>query len=340
MYFAEIGIYRKREVKIKLSDTALNAYYVQGLLNNNKQGGICMEEAKRLEGRIRFKAYISMLRPRHWIKNLFLFAALLFSKNIDKPNFVLSAFHAFLCFCIASSAVYVFNDMYDIEKDRKHPRKRKRPLAAGTVSREEAQILITIMFPAAAALSFMLSYSFGLIVTAYLANNLLYTLYVKNLVILDVMSIALGFILRVSGGAVAIGVAISPWLILCTFLLALFLGFSKRRNELLEFREDAKDHRRILEYYTLEFIDGALSVATTSTLISYSLYTFYDGGSKRLMATIPFVLYGILRYQYIIYKKKTGESPEEIVLTDKPLLMDILLWILTSIILLYKPNSI
>ncbi len=297
-----------------------------------------MEGAKRLEGRERIRGYILLLRPGQWIKNLFLFAALIFSKSIDQPSCILFALHAFICFCMASSTVYIFNDMYDIEKDRMHPRKCMRPLASGTISIKGAQMLITILTPAVLGLSFMLNNGFGLIISAYLLNNLMYTLYVKNLIILDVMSIALGFILRVSGGAVAIGVTVSPWLLLCTFLLALFLGFSKRRSEFFVFREEDKSHRATLEHYTPEFIDSMLSIVTASTLISYSLYTFYAADSKYLMATIPFVLYGIFRYQYIIYNKKAGENPEEVVLTDKHLLIDILLWVMVSVIILYLYN--
>lgn len=295
-----------------------------------------MEGVKGPTALVKLRSFIQLLRPKQWIKNLFLFGALLFSRNIDKPTYILAASYAFLCFCITSSTVYIFNDMLDIEKDRKHPKKRKRPLASGALSMREAQMLTAFMLLAAVVLSFMLNYSFGFIVTIYLLNNLLYTLYVKNLVILDVMSIALGFILRVAGGAIAIGVLISPWLLLCTFLLALFLGFSKRRNELLLLQEDAQSHRLILLHYSLDFIDNMLSIVTASTVISYSLYTFYASEDKYSMVTILFVLYGIFRYQYIIYNKNLGESPEEIILTDKPLLIDILLWILTSIVILYK----
>jgi 4-hydroxybenzoate polyprenyltransferase len=223
-----------------------------------------------------------------------------------------------------------------MEKDRKHPRKRKRPLAAGIISRREAIMLIALMLPAAIAFSFLLSYSFGFVILIYMLNNLLYTLYLKNLVILDVMSIATGFILRVAGGAIAIEVLISPWLILCTFLLALFLGFSKRRNELQILQEEAQSHRLILEQYSLEFIDNMLSIVTASILISYSLYTFSASEDKYSMVTILFVLYGIFRYQYLVFNKKQGESPEEIVLSDKPLLINIMFWILTSIVILYK----
>jgi len=232
--------------------------------------------------------------------------------------------------------VYIFNDICDIEKDRNHPKKKERPMAAGIISKREAQFLIAAMLPATVSFSFILDYSFGFIILLYMLNNLIYTLYLKNLVIIDVMSIALGFIFRVAGGAVAIGVAISPWLVLCTFLLALFLGFSKRRNELLVLQDNAQSHRRILEHYSLEFIDNMLSIVTASTLISYSLYTFSASDSKYFMVTILFVLYGIFRYQYIIYNKRMGESPEDIVLTDKPLIVNIMLWILSSVIILYK----
>ena len=294
-----------------------------------------MEGVKRLDGWAKFKGFIHLLRPKQWIKNLFLFAALLFSRNMDKPQYVMTVLYAFLCFCMISSTVYIFNDIHDVEKDRQHPRKSMRPIAAGIIDRREAQILMIILLPVSVILSIMLDYSFGFIVMTYLLNNVVYTLYVKNIVILDVMSIALGFILRVSGGAVVIGVTISPWLLLCTFLLSLFLGFSKRRNELLILQTDAHSHRSILEHYSLDFIDNMLSIVTASTLISYSLYTFYASEGKHSMVTILFVLYGIFRYQYIVYNKKMGESPEEIILTDIPLIVDIMLWILVSIVILY-----
>jgi len=294
-----------------------------------------LEEVKGLAELTKLKAYMQLLRPRHWIKNLFVFAALLFSRNIDKLPSLVEATWAFLCFCITASAVYIFNDIIDIEKDRKHPRKCRRPLASGRIGRGEAAMLLAIMLPAVVILPFLSGFSFGLVILIYLLNNLLYTLYLKNIVILDVMSIAAGFILRVAGGAIAIDVQISPWIILCTFLLALFLGFSKRRNELQVLEQDALDHRSILGQYSLEFIDNMLSIVTASTLISYSMYTFFATDEKYSMLTIIFVLYGIFRYQYIIYNKKQGESPEEIVLSDKPMLVNIILWILASMAILY-----
>jgi len=294
-----------------------------------------LQEVKRLTEMTKLKAYFQLLRPRHWIKNLFVFAALLFSRNISSLLCLTAAVEAFLCFCAISSMVYIFNDIIDMEKDRIHPRKSKRPLASGTISRREAVLFLAAVLPAAVIFPFLLDFRFGLVILIYLLNNLLYTMFLKNIVILDVMSIAAGFILRVAGGAIAIEVLISPWLILCTFLLALFLGFSKRRNELQVLQQDAHSHRLILEQYSPEFIDSMLSIVTASTLISYSMYTFFASDEKYSMITILFVLYGIFRYQYIIYNKNQGESPEEIVLSDKPLLINIILWVLTSMIILY-----
>lgn len=284
----------------------------------------------------KLKSYIRLMRPKQWIKNFFVFAALLFSRNIDKMPHIISAAFAFMAFCVVSSAVYVFNDLLDIEKDRNHPKKKNRPLVSGELKKGEAAALLMLLLPAAVVMSFGINTGFGLVIVLYLLNNLLYTLYVKHMVILDVMSIAMGFILRVAGGAVAIGVEISPWLLLCTLLLALFLGFSKRRNELVVLQKDAQNHRATLEHYSLDFIDNMLSIVTASTVISYSLYTFFANEDKLSMITILYVLYGIFRYQYIIYNKNMGESPEEVVLTDKPLLINIILWVITSIIILYR----
>lgn len=281
------------------------------------------------------EAYWQLLRPKHWIKNLFVFAAVLFSYNIGRLFYFTIAANAFVCFCLTSSAVYVFNDIKDVEKDRIHPRKMKRPLAAGIIGRGEAIAVLLVLLPFCILYAFNIGVSFGAVIVLYLINNLLYTLYLKNLVILDVMSIALGFIFRVVGGAVAIGVFISPWLLLCTLMLSLFLGFSKRRNELLVLREDARLHRQILEHYSLAFIDNMLSIVTASTLLSYSLYTIIESDNRYLMVTILFVLYGIFRYQYILYNKNQGDSPEEVVLSDKPLLINIVLWVGVCAVILY-----
>lgn len=279
--------------------------------------------------------YIRLARPRQWIKNLFVFSALIFAKLIFEPVYLKTVFLATISFCLISSCVYILNDIFDADKDRVHPQKRTRPVAAGIVSKTEAWVLLIILLPVALIFGFYLNRGFGLILLLYFTNNVLYSTIVKHMVILDVMSIALGFLLRVIGGGVVIDVYISQWILLCTFLLSLFLGFSKRRNELVILEEGADSHRKILKEYSLEFIDNMLSIVTASTVMAYSLYTFSSKNSYYMILTIPFVLYGVFRYQYIVYQKKEGGSPEDAVLSDIPLMLCILLWVVVSIAILY-----
>ncbi len=284
-------------------------------------------------------AYIKLLRPKQWIKNLFVVAPLIFAKHIFEYNYMIRVLAAFVLFCCISSSVYVLNDIIDCEKDRLHPKKKNRPIASGIISKIEGGIVIAILLPLVLFVSFYMDIYFGLAVLLYFLNNLLYSFKIKHMVILDVMSIAVGFLLRVIGGALVIRVYISPWILLCTLLLSLFLGFSKRRNELVVLANGAENHRKILEEYSLEFIDNMLSIVTASTVMAYSLYTFStNSGNYNMMLTIPFVLYGIFRYQYIIYKKKEGGSPEETVLSDIPLIVSIVLWGIVSVIILYFGN--
>ncbi|NMB33023.1 MAG: decaprenyl-phosphate phosphoribosyltransferase [Clostridium sp.] len=279
--------------------------------------------------------YIRLARPRQWIKNLFVFSALIFAKLIFEPVYLKTVFLATISFCLISSCVYILNDIFDADKDRVHPQKRTRPVAAGIVSKTEAWVLLIILLPVALIFGFYLNRGFGLILLLYFTNNVLYSTIVKHMVILDVMSIALGFLLRVIGGGVVIDVYISQWILLCTLLLSLFLGFSKRRNELVILEEGADSHRKILKEYSLEFIDNMLSIVTASTVMAYSLYTFSSKNSYYMILTIPFVLYGVFRYQYIVYQKKEGGSPEDAVLSDIPLMLCILLWVVVSIAILY-----
>lgn len=283
----------------------------------------------------KYKAYIKLLRPKQWIKNLFLFAAVVFSDNLFSLPFLIKSFLGFMCFCAISSCVYILNDIIDVEKDRHHPKKRLRPIASGIISKSEALLLLCISAPIILFLSLLLNIGFGVIVLAYFLINILYTFKVKHIVILDIMFIAAGFILRVSGGAVIIGVEVSPWILMCTLLLALFLGFSKRRNELVLMGDNPEKHRKILEEYSIEFLDNMLAIVTSSTVMAYSLYTFWAHDNKYSMITIPFVLYGIFRYQYLIYKKNEGGSAEEVIFSDKPFLINILLWVVSSIIIQY-----
>ncbi|HHV30236.1 decaprenyl-phosphate phosphoribosyltransferase [Acetivibrio mesophilus] len=281
------------------------------------------------------KGYIKLARPKQWIKNLFVFAALIFAKHIFELDYVTKVLLAFFCFCMISACVYIINDVIDAEKDKLHPKKKLRPVASGRISKTEALVFLSGLLPVSVIGAFMLDISFAVVLLLYFANNILYSIKVKHMVILDVMSIALGFLLRVIGGALVIKVYISPWILLCTLLLSLFLGFSKRRNELVILENGANSHRKILEEYSLEFIDNMLSIVTACTVMAYSLYTFMSSNTYYMMLTIPFVLYGIFRYQYIIYRKKEGGSPEETVLSDMPLMINIILWALASIIILY-----
>jgi len=283
----------------------------------------------------KLKGFIRLARPKQLTKNLSVFAALIFAKHVFEPDYFIKVLLGFFCFCLISSCVYILNDIVDANKDMLHPKKKYRPIAAGIISKKEAVALLLMLLPLVITGSFLLDIYFGAVIAIYFANNLLYSFKLKHVVIIDVMSIALGFILRVVGGGLAIRVYISPWILLCTLLLSLFLGFSKRRNELLVLEGDADRHRKILDEYSLSFIDNMLSIVTASTVMAYSLYTFSSSDNYNMMLTIPFVLYGIFRYQYIIYKKNEGGSPEETVMSDIPLIINILLWVVCSTVILY-----
>ncbi len=284
----------------------------------------------------KLKAYIILSRPKQWIKNVFVFAALVFSNNLFNISLLETTIFTSIIFCAASIFVYILNDLVDAERDKYHPKKQNRPIASNLVSKWEAIIIIVFLLPIIIYFSYTLNKYFTLIILAYLLNNLLYSFILKRIVIVDAMSIAFGFILRVVAGAAVIDVELSPWILLCTFLISLFIGFSKRRNELvlLEFR--AESHREILQHYSLQFIDHILSTTTSLTVIAYSIYTFSAHSNSYMMLTIPFVLYGIFRYQYLIYIKRECGNPEEIFLSDKPLILDSFFWVCMSIFIIYK----
>ncbi|MBC2581569.1 decaprenyl-phosphate phosphoribosyltransferase [Clostridium sp. DJ247] len=275
------------------------------------------------------------MRPKQWVKNFFIFAAILFSHNIFVIDFIVKTVQTFLLFCFISSSVYIINDIVDLESDKKHPRKKFRPIASGIIKRSEALIFLILILIITFIWSFQLNIKLGIIITLYLINNLLYSIKLKNIVIVDVMLIAFGFVLRVYAGTVVINVDISPWLILCTLLLSLFLGFSKRRNELVTLKEDALLHRASLEKYSIEFIDSILISIIASTIVSYSIYTFLVNENRYMMITIPIVLYSIFRFQYLSSTKSKGYSPDEILLSDLPLVSSIFLWAIACIIILY-----
>ncbi len=288
---------------------------------------------------------LTSLRPRQWSKNAIVFMALVFSANQYWNAFDISELGqrlalsgaAFILLCALSSGEYIINDLLDIQKDREHPIKRNRPLASGRLSPALALIAAVLLIAGGIAGSFALNLYFGLVAVAYTALVLSYSTFLKHIIILDIFAIAAGFVLRAVGGAVAISVPISPWLYLCTALGALFLGISKRRHELLLLEGNASKHRAILEEYTTEFLDSMSTVVASALVVGYSLYTFTAQGlpsNHFMMLTIPFVLYGVLRYQYLVHVKKMGGSPEDALLVDKPLILDILLWVLASGVIL------
>lgn len=278
--------------------------------------------------------FFQAMRPDHWAKNLLLFAGLIFSQHFFELDFFLTSLGAFLLFCLLSSVVYICNDLCDIQTDREHPEKRHRPLASGQLQISVAISGLIMLLILALPLAFLLQVQFGMVTLFYLGLNLLYSFYLKHLVIVDVMAIALGFVLRAIAGAVAIQVYFSRWLILCTFLLALFLGFNKRRHELILLDQEATRHRQILKEYSPAFLDAMISVVTASTVIAYALYTMAAETvekfqTDKLIFTTPFVMYGIFRYLYLVHKRGEGGNPTRIFLTDQPLQINLLLWILT-----------
>ncbi|MEW5805737.1 MAG: decaprenyl-phosphate phosphoribosyltransferase [Acidobacteriota bacterium] len=283
---------------------------------------------------------IISMRPKQWVKNSFVFAALVFSQNLFNVDNLLITTWGFLLFCALSGTVYIINDIFDIEKDRLHPAKARRPIASGALSIRAAIFWSLLVASLSLLISFLLSIKFGTVALIYWVLNLLYSVILKKIVIIDVMSIAFGFLLRAIAGAVIIDVQISSWLILCTILIALFLGFCKRRQELSIYKEEAASHREILVEYSQTFIDQMIAVVTASTLIAYSFYTMSPEvmeklGTTHLNFTIPFVLYGIFRYLYLVLHKGVGDNPTRLVLEDKPLLLNILLWGIVVVIILY-----
>ncbi|MDP8909460.1 MAG: decaprenyl-phosphate phosphoribosyltransferase [Chloroflexota bacterium] len=285
-------------------------------------------------------AILLSLRPRQWTKNGIVFAALVFARRVFEPVPFLQATAAFLLFCAASGAVYLVNDIMDVEQDRLHPRKRHRPIAAGDLSIPLAWGVAGGLVAVTLSLAYLVRPLLAGLILAYFVLQFAYSLVLKHQVILDVFTIAAGFVLRAAAGAVAISVPISPWLYVCTILLALFLGLAKRRAEIMLLNTAAGSHRRILEEYSATLLEEMIAVVTSSTVMAYSLYTFSAENLPRnhsMMLTIPFVLYAIFRYLYLVYRRNEGGSPEHLLLTDVPLLVCILLWGLASIAILYYP---
>jgi 4-hydroxybenzoate polyprenyltransferase len=283
--------------------------------------------------------WISM-RPGQWTKNLALFAPIVFAQKAFDPVLLGRAIEAFVLFCATSSCIYMVNDLFDKTRDTNHPVKGRRPIASGALSPTAAATAVVLIAAPVTVLSFCLNLKFGLALLGYAALNLAYSAVLKHFVIIDVMTIAMGFVLRVVAGAVAISVPASSWLFLCTILLALFLGFGKRRHELVILDRGASAHRAILREYSPYFLDQMISVVTASTVVAYSLYATSSEVEKKLgtpylYLTIPYVLYGVFRYLYLIHQKEEGGSPSSLLANDRPLLINILLWAATAMVVLY-----
>lgn len=288
---------------------------------------------------------VRSLRPTQWTKNLFVLAPLVFGRQLGDPEAAGRAFLALLAFCCASSSVYLFNDLRDREEDRKHPLKRLRPLAAGTLTVPMAVATQLLLLVVAFGIAVSLNLGFLAILGVYLILNLLYTVWLKHMVILDVMCISLGFVLRVLAGAEATQIEVSRWLFLCTIFLALFLAFSKRRHEILLLADSASEQRRVLDHYSPAFLDQMINVVTASAVVSYALYavapeTVEKYHTQNLVYTIPLVLYGVFRYLYLMYQRPGERNPTEAILRDAPFLINMLLWGLAVVGIVYGASAV
>lgn len=285
------------------------------------------------------RALIKSMRLRQWTKNAFVLAAVVFDRQLGNPPAVLRSLAGFLLFCLLSSSVYLINDVVDAPADRLHPQKRNRPIASGrlpvSVAITAAVIIVLVTIPAA----FLLSPWFGWITLAYFLINLAYSNWLKHIPILDVMIIAAGFVLRVAGGVTLVIVErFSPWLYVVTTLGALFIGFGKRRSELALLEKEANSHRRVFDGYTIPLLDQLILIVSSTTIIAYSLYTFSAPNlpeNHSMMLTIPFVIYGVFRYLFLIQVRQSGGAPEELLLTDRPLQAAIVLWGIAILIIFY-----
>jgi 4-hydroxybenzoate polyprenyltransferase len=279
--------------------------------------------------------FIICLRPKQWTKNLLVFAAAIFSIHFLAINQILLACIGFVLFCFVSSCVYILNDYIDIEKDKLHPTKRYRPMASGRLAPKKGLSGGFCLLAFTLSLALYINKIFFIILLVYFFLNLTYSFFLKNIVILDIMASAGGFVLRAVGGGIIINVHLTPWFLLCTLLLALFLAISKRRHEITLLAEKKASHRAVLNAYNVQLLDLFTAIVTTAALMCYALYTFTSGKPLLLMGTIPLVLYGIFRYLYLVYVENKGGSPETIMLQDRHIQITILIFIVAVILILY-----
>lgn len=288
-------------------------------------------------------ATLKELRPKQWTKNALLFAGVIFSQHLGETSRLLAALSGFLIFCGLSSVIYIFNDLHDLESDRKHPLKKNRPVASGALPVPVAWAVGIFLAAGTLTWSFSINLPFGAISLGYFVLMLLYSTTIKHMVILDLMVVAIGFVIRAIAGVLVIekpgeSLAITPWFITCVMFLALFIVICKRRHEIVLLSDDARHHRPVLEHYSEAFLDQMVSLATTATIMSYALYAILGvpetPRSRYMVYTVPFVLYGVCRYLYLVYKKEEGGAPENLLLQDWSLLINVVLW-LTAIVLIF-----
>lgn len=286
---------------------------------------------------------IKLIRPKQWIKNFFVFAPLLFSKHLFDLNYILQSIEAFAAFCLASSTIYIINDILDVESDRAHPKKKYRPIASGEISIKQALFFSAFTTLLLVLILIIQKPVVAWVVAMYIITNILYSWFIKSIVLLDVFFISFGFMIRVLGGAAAISVSLSSWMILTAIFISLFLAISKRRAELSQVTnlDNIAKQRKVLKEYSVEFADELNTIAAAGTIISYALYTVSERtiqvfGTGRLIYTTPFVIYGIFRYMYLIHKKNLGESPTSIVVKDIPIIINVLIWFAVCIIIIYN----
>ena len=292
----------------------------------------------RVNRNVIVRAWLRLLRPAQWSKNAVVLAPVVFARIATHPGALGQAIGAMIAFCLISSAMYIFNDWEDIERDRHHPVKRYRPLALGTIQPRQALSVAVALALSALTMAWVITPLLSGVLLAYAGLIVAYTFYLKRLIIIDVFTIAGGFLLRAVGGAVAVGVAISAWLMLCTVLLALFLGFCKRRNELVTLQASAALHRNSLEGYTPLILDQFIVVTATSTILAYAMYTFTSitvPNDDSMVYTVPIVAFAMLRYLFLVYVRRLGGAPEVLLFRDPPLLGSILLWGVAVMLILW-----
>lgn len=309
------------------------------------------------ESSFNLAAHIKALRPKQWIKNFFVFAGLIFAKKFTEPVLCLSVTWVFIIFCLAASGIYLINDMTDVEKDRRHPKKRHRPIASGAVSRGTATVMAIVLLVASLVMSTVLFPHHPLVplcIVIYIIKELLYTFKLKHVVIVDILINSIGFPLRALAGILAIQpidpgaepIVISSWFVACIFFLSLFIAICKRRHELMLLQGDAANHRAVLEEYSPDLLDQLVAISTSATIISYALYCILKiPGEDQLQAptdinqmvwTIPLVIFGVFRYLYMVYRRDEGGAPEQLILRDKWLLADVLLWLAIAVFVMMR----